>query len=223
MGATKPTEQPDRVRQRGEQSRDRILDAAEALMAEHGFAATSVSAICRASGLPASSLYWHFGSKEGLLAAVIERGAMRWIDEIAGTKAPTGPPRRRLHDLLQRLGSTFARRPAEYIRLLMLVSLERRQQPGPWRDTMARVRERVRVMMQTLIYDVFEPTAGAAVAREIARDGAAFALVFGDGVLLAAETSPEDVDPPKLVLELEAALLALGDARRAPAPRRRTS
>jgi AcrR family transcriptional regulator len=213
MAVTEPAQRHERVRPRGEHSRDRILDAAEALMAEHGFTATSVSAICRRSGLPPSSLYWHFGSKENLLAAVIERGAMRWIDEIEGAPAPAGPPRQRLHDLLQRLGSTFAKRPTEYIRLLMLVTLERREQPGPWHETMERVRERVRVMIQALLFDVFQPTAGDDLARTIARDGAAFALVFGDGVMLTAETSPRDVDPPKLVADLETALLALGDRR----------
>jgi AcrR family transcriptional regulator len=222
MAGSNAAERPERLRQRGEQSRDRILDAAEALMAEHGFAATSVSAICRRSGLPPSSLYWHFGSKEGLLATVIERGAMRWIDEIVGTNAPAGPPRQRLHDLLQRLGATFARRPAEYIRLLMLVTLERRDRPGPWHDTMKRVRERVRDMMQGLLFDVFRP-AGERRAREIAREGAEFALVFGDGVLFTAETSPRDVDPRALVTALEIALLALGERHVAATRSRRGS
>src|SRR6266496_2327682 len=54
-------------------SQDRILDAAERLVAERGYTAASISLISKASGLPASSIYWHFGSKEGLLAAVVER------------------------------------------------------------------------------------------------------------------------------------------------------
>jgi AcrR family transcriptional regulator len=46
-------------------------------MAEKGYAATPVSASCPAAGVPVSSRYWHFGSKDGLLATVMERGADR--------------------------------------------------------------------------------------------------------------------------------------------------
>src|SRR5262245_65267756 len=60
-------------------SRERILDAAERLVAERGYTAASISLISKASGLPASSIYWYFGSKEGLLAAVVERAARRWL------------------------------------------------------------------------------------------------------------------------------------------------
>src|SRR5262249_14125499 len=68
--------------QQGAASRELILDATERLMATKGFAATSISDIRKACGLPASSIYWHFGSKDGVLAAVMERGANRFFDAI---------------------------------------------------------------------------------------------------------------------------------------------
>lgn len=48
---------------------------ASRLMATRGYDGTSISALAKSSGLPASSIYWHFGSKEGVLKAVMERGA----------------------------------------------------------------------------------------------------------------------------------------------------
>lgn len=51
----------------------RILDAAEALFLEHGFSATSVRAIAREAGVNLGATHYHFGSKEGLLAAVVHR------------------------------------------------------------------------------------------------------------------------------------------------------
>ncbi len=51
-------------------------------MSTQGYAATSISHIRRETGLPASSIYWHFGSKEGVLAAVMERGAERYFAQI---------------------------------------------------------------------------------------------------------------------------------------------
>lgn len=68
--------------QQGESSRELILDATERLMATRGYAATSISDIRKACGLPVSSIYWHFGSKEGVLAAVMERGAVRFFASI---------------------------------------------------------------------------------------------------------------------------------------------
>jgi len=55
-------------------TRERILDTAEALFAEKGLAATSVRDIATAAGLTPASLYNHFEGKEALYAAVLERG-----------------------------------------------------------------------------------------------------------------------------------------------------
>jgi AcrR family transcriptional regulator len=62
-------------------TRDRILDTAEALFAERGFAGTAVRDIASAVGLTAASLYNHFAGKEALYAAVLERG-MRPLVEV---------------------------------------------------------------------------------------------------------------------------------------------
>lgn len=59
-------------------SKDAILDAAERLMAQVGYERASIAQICRESGLPVGSLYHHFGSKAGVLAAIMERGTERF-------------------------------------------------------------------------------------------------------------------------------------------------
>lgn len=58
---------------RGERTADRILDAAEAVFAERGFAGTSLRDVAERVGVRAPSLYNHFESKESLYAAVLER------------------------------------------------------------------------------------------------------------------------------------------------------
>ena len=54
-------------------TKDRILDAAEALFGESGFAATSLRALTGQAGVNLAAVHYHFGSKEALLAAVLER------------------------------------------------------------------------------------------------------------------------------------------------------
>lgn len=73
---------------RGARTAERILDAAEALFAERGYAATTLRDVAAAVGVRNPSLYNHFESKEALYAAVLERGIRpvfealaRWVEE----------------------------------------------------------------------------------------------------------------------------------------------
>jgi AcrR family transcriptional regulator len=52
---------------------ERILDAAEDLFAEKGYAATSLGDVADAVGIRSPSLYNHFRNKEALYAAVLDR------------------------------------------------------------------------------------------------------------------------------------------------------
>ena len=56
-----------------EGTRAAVLDAAERLFAEEGFAATSMRDISTASGVSHPLIHHHFGSKDGLYAAVKRR------------------------------------------------------------------------------------------------------------------------------------------------------
>jgi AcrR family transcriptional regulator len=57
--------------------RDHIIDCAEALLAEAGYGALTISAVCKRAHVSPPSLYWHFGSKEGLLAAMLKAALRR--------------------------------------------------------------------------------------------------------------------------------------------------
>lgn len=105
-------------------SRERLLESAIALISERGYSATSVDAICRRAGTVKTALYWHFESKEGLLAAVVERVAESWIEEIRKTAYLEGDPYERLERVLDGLQEILEERP-HLLRLLMAVQLER--------------------------------------------------------------------------------------------------
>lgn len=55
-------------------SRDRILLAAKDLFARNGYENTSTVAIARQAGTSESQLMKHFGSKQGLLLAIVDQG-----------------------------------------------------------------------------------------------------------------------------------------------------
>ena len=60
-------------------TRERILDQAEILFADRGFAGTSVRDIAARAGLTPASLYNHFPGKDALYRAVLERGVQPLI------------------------------------------------------------------------------------------------------------------------------------------------
>jgi len=55
------------------ETKDRILDAAERLFAEHGFDATSLRMITTAAGVNLAAVNYHFRSKDSLIEAVFGR------------------------------------------------------------------------------------------------------------------------------------------------------
>ena len=70
-----------RKRANGEASRERILDAAAEIAGERGYEGTSINLVSERSGLPASSIYWHFTNKDELVAAVIDRSFHTWVEQ----------------------------------------------------------------------------------------------------------------------------------------------
>jgi AcrR family transcriptional regulator len=62
---------------RGAATRDALLDAAEALIADHGFRTPSHRMIAGGAGAHVALVNYHFGSKEMLFEAAVERRAAR--------------------------------------------------------------------------------------------------------------------------------------------------
>ena len=54
-------------------TKERLLDAAEALFMEHGFEATSLRVITATAGVNLAAANYHFGSKEAMFEAVLTR------------------------------------------------------------------------------------------------------------------------------------------------------
>src|SRR3954471_11692385 len=57
--------------------RDRILDVAQELFAEHGYSAASTRAIAQAAGVNLAQLHYHAGAKGDLLKAACLRGGVQ--------------------------------------------------------------------------------------------------------------------------------------------------
>ena len=62
-----------------EENERALLEAAESIFAEQGFAGATTAAIARRAGVPKANLHYYFPTKEGLYRAVVERVLNAWL------------------------------------------------------------------------------------------------------------------------------------------------
>jgi len=185
--------------QQGEQSRALILDATERLMATRGYAATSISDIRKACGLPPSSIYWHFGSKEGVLAAVMERGADRFFAAIPTSEDADGQ--------LAVLSRLQSQHPL-FLRLFYMLSLERSDDPAV-AGVVRRVRDTAIRRFRVAITGLLPAGAPPAKAERVVTELTALAIALSDGVFFAEHLEPDGTDVGRMYRRLSAAVTAL--------------
>jgi AcrR family transcriptional regulator len=104
----------------GEDTRERLLDAAELLFAEHGITGTTLRALTRSAKVNLAAVHYHFGGKEGLLDAVVERRA-------------TAMNRERLRELeeLERCAGDRVPQVGDILRAFLLPGLRTLESAGP--------------------------------------------------------------------------------------------
>ena len=129
-----------RRRADGEESRRRILDAAAAIAGERGYEGTSIATVSARSGLPASSIYWHFQDKDALIAAVIERSFDRWLAAMSLPGPEAGSPRERITAMAIALAKALLETP-DFLRLGLMLALERRPTEPTARAKFLQVRQ----------------------------------------------------------------------------------
>jgi AcrR family transcriptional regulator len=80
-------------------SHDRILRSGKLLFAENGYENTSTVAIARDAGTSESQLMKHFGSKQGLLVAILDDGWNSVMERIKASITGDSPSERLVHML----------------------------------------------------------------------------------------------------------------------------
>jgi AcrR family transcriptional regulator len=195
-----PTDaRPTKKQQQGEQSRELILDATERLMSTRGYAATSISDIRKACGLPPSSIYWHFGSKEGVLAAVMERGADRFFAAIPTSEDAEGQ--------LAVLSTLQAQHP-DFLRLFYMLSLERGTDPAV-AEVIRRVRDTAIRRFRDAITQLLPAGVPPSKAERVVTELTAVAVALSDGVFFAEHLEPNGTDVERMYRRLLQAVTAL--------------
>jgi AcrR family transcriptional regulator len=189
---------------RGARSRELVLDAAERLMAEKGYGAATVAALVEESGVPASSVYHYFGSKEGVLLAVMERGAERFFAALPDFDRRVGSQASHLDALVETVAATLERNP-DFLRILVVMATQPvNADGGEVHRVVNRVRELALEQLRTQMEIVFGLDRASQKTDHLAR----FALAAFDGAFVAWQSNPR-LHLRDLVRHLPAALVAV--------------
>lgn len=180
-----------RTRANGEQSRQRILDAATEVATERGYEGTTISLVSKKSGLPPTSIYWHFADKDDLIAAVIERSFARWLDAL---ELPSGQgARERAIELGTQVAKALLDAP-DFLRLGLMLALERRPVEPRAREMFLQVRDQAFGRFEAIVHDV-APRLDAQNVRMLTT----YAIAGADGLFIAKEVGGDSVDLIKLL------------------------
>jgi len=166
--------------QKSDISRERILEAATEVFATRGYAGAGVDRLAERSGIAKTAIYYHFGNKEGLLAAVLERAATQWIDAIQSAAKQGGDPLQRLDRALAGMRAMLEERPWIY-KLFQILALEVAEEKPEIRATLRAILDKAR----DAIVDGMRDAIGAPVPG--AEQVAGMMLSILDGISLGMQ------------------------------------
>jgi AcrR family transcriptional regulator len=204
----------------GERSRRRIREVASELMAERGYVGTSVSAVAKRSRLPASSLYWHFGSKQGLLAAVAAEGGSQWLELIPEWQDLTGSTLERLKKMLREIARQLSGR-RDLIKLLLTLYIERDRIDQASVRTIRGVRRAALAKFQPAMKALIESLGGTS-SQFLIDELSNFMLSFANGCFMDHEVDPEATNLTRRFEQLLPAVVAVTKASIARSSTRKT-
>ena len=106
------------------ETKQKILDTAERLFAENGYAATSLRHIIAEAGVNLAAIHYHFGSKQDLLDQLIIRKAgpmnerrLRLLDQFEAEAAPAPPQVEKIMEALITPAILMEKSP-EFVKLI---------------------------------------------------------------------------------------------------------
>ncbi|WP_344411430.1 TetR/AcrR family transcriptional regulator [Pseudonocardia ailaonensis] len=175
-------------------SRELILDAARELIASRGYDGMVISDLCARSGLPASSIYYHFGNKLGVLAALLDRtfGELHAAFPDPTSYGP-GDPLERFEAWFTAACRSLDQRP-EYLRLLLAISVGSHKDTELVGDTVRRIRDYAHASWVSALTPIFgaeqaEFVDQLAVLGRAVTDGLAVTNSF-DGMSYSSHVAP---------------------------------
>lgn len=196
-------------------TRDRIMKVSLALIADHGFAATSTREISGRLGVTKAALYYHFRTKEDLLLALVAPVVADLQALLDQPRRPGRAGRRQVvgdyvtlvaahREIIQVLAEDPSARQCQGLKTAVMPVLERLVQVLSGEEvasTARRVLARAAVGAINMAVVLAEPSDDSALVMQIARDAALAVLGLqrnGRGPILSAPERPTEMPVTEL-------------------------
>lgn len=199
--------------QRSAESADRILTATLELAIELGYEGTTIAKVSKHSGLPTGSIYWHFGDKDHLFAALIDRYVSDWFNQYDWTVPAGQHPAERVTEIM--IGrAKEARDPTSAWGIGLLMALEKRLEGSAAREKFLNIRKE-RLEFIAKFWEESLPATVVEAAPKLPLQLSQFVISFSDGWVISANAN-EDWDLESLAEIMVTALdKMIGAAERA--------
>ena len=186
---------PANARKRlGQQTRERVLEVATGLVLRKSVSAMSISELVRVARVPASSIYWHFGSKEGLVAAAAAVAVERWLALLPDPRTIPATGEKRVVAAIAGITQALAADPRT-VTLVVKVGVEL----GEGKHSALAVVRRARAEVIDYGIRVFAPafeSVPARAARAAAERMSAVLMAIADGIAVNAATHGQGAAAP---------------------------
>lgn len=183
----------------GERTRAQIIEAAVELFARRGYRATSVAMIAKACKISTATVFWHFGSKEGLLQAIFSEMFTELEEMMAEKKTGTPVPG---FPVVPPEDLEYFMRHADRMRMLLSLALEAEVGGGKLQDLM---RNLLRAYVEVLTEQIARIHK---MPKDQARERAQLFVSVLAGIIVLRVADPEKLNTRALVERALKTLLA---------------
>lgn len=159
-------------------SKQKLFDAAIRLLGAHGPDGVTVEQIAEEAGVAKGTVYYNFGSKDGLVEALLRYGI-----ELLEERLRTASEQQEVANALDALVDSALAFLGDYSAFAQLLVGELWRTSGNWRETLAPLRERI----VSIIADTLRRAADAGRLPEKVEVPAASAALFGTLIVVALD------------------------------------
>jgi AcrR family transcriptional regulator len=126
-GTSEPAERADAAR-----NRRLLLDAAQQLVREHGVDSLTMDALAKRAGVGKGTVFRRFGSRSGLMLALLDHSEQKYQESFIFGPPPLGPPEGELHRAaeLGEAGDRYSGAPYGLLRAHVAMLLRQADVPG---------------------------------------------------------------------------------------------
>jgi AcrR family transcriptional regulator len=174
---------------RSEETRKRILQAAEESFARYGYDATGVAAICAKAGISKGAFYHHFSSKQALFLDLLDDWLKGLDDNLSQARSESGSVPESLTAMTTRVREIF-RQGGRQLPIFLEFLNKATRDPSIWQATIAPYRRYHEYFAEIIEEGMKEGSVSSADSKQLAQILVSLAI----GVILQAILDPYGAD-----------------------------